>query len=139
MERYGWTSVHVDCEQPWSYTIGLREHAGCELVVTGLDGIGGYDALDAIAARLHVVVAHLGMDVPRELPALGRRWRLDDVDEAEWATDRFALSWAVHDDIGPPPRAVQVVWSDEDGRFPDDPSCDPLVVAQQPLLRTPRT
>lgn len=136
VERFGWTYVHVDGEEPWTYTIGLHRHASVELVVTGLDGFGGREALDAVAARLHVVIGHLGMGRPDELSALDRRWRLVDVDEDAWLAGPFALWPPVMlpepDDALPP--VVQVLWCDEDGRFPDDAACAPFVVAHQPLL-----
>jgi len=35
---------------------------------------------------------------------------------------------------GPPPALAQLVWADQNDRFPDDPLCDRFVVTAQPLL-----
>jgi hypothetical protein len=33
------------------------------------------------------------------------------------------------------PAVRQLVWADADGRFPDDPSCNPKIAAMQPVLK----
>jgi hypothetical protein len=60
------------------------------------------------------------VDVPRQ-------WLMLD-------TGRMAV-WFEDYPRRPDPSVVQLVWSDVDGRFPDDPLCDPLVTCSQPMLR----
>jgi hypothetical protein len=59
----------------------------------------------------------------------------------DWlATDPGRMAaWFNHYDSGPfslhAPDVRQLLWADNVGKFPDDPACDPRVVAAQPILK----
>jgi hypothetical protein len=116
--------------------VGLIERGQPELVVLGLDPMSAHEGITWVADR-----AKKGFSVP-----VNMRDPLDDFDlklvdvPFDWlATDpsRMAM-WFNHYDSGPfgsiAPDVRQLVWADDKGVFPDDPVCDPEVVARQPLL-----
>ena len=122
--------------QPWAYSIGLVERGQPELVMLGLDSFSAYNAMAWVFERFT-----MGFAVPSNaidpLDDLGLK--LVDVPYDWLATDprRMGL-WFVHYNSGPfsteAPPVRQILWADDSGRFPDDPQCDPKVVAAQPDL-----
>ena len=123
-------------DECWSYSIGMVERGMPEVVVTGLADVHALYVANFVFDEFR---AGRGMEVG-EVRWLGSApLRLDDIDDAWLATDRDRMAqWFDH--YGPGRSAVQlppvrqIVWGDAEGHFPDDPSCDPTVVARQPVL-----
>lgn len=149
IEKFGHAIMCVDtgecsvpgcrCEPspvPWSYTIGLSGDGLAEFVAFGLDQHGSVRMLNWAAAQARSPdgrvapggVGHLdGRPVRFDQVPVG--WVLDGVDPmGQW----WAHYGPGRPDLGPPP-VIQCVWADAEGRFPDDPECDPAVVACQPV------
>jgi len=121
----------------WSYTIGLVEDDLPELVAFGLCFDDAAFMLNWAARRARC--PHCGVD-PGTVVELGDFPIRFDAVPVEWAIDTVADPlgcWWAHYSVGrsavPAPSIVQCVWADGDGRFPDDPECDPAVVAAQPV------
>ena len=122
--------------QPWAYSIGFVERGQPELMMLGLDSLSAHDAMSWVSDR-----SNMGFAVPVNaidpLDDLGLK--LVDVPFDWLAMDpgRMAL-WFIHYNSGPfsteAPSVRQILWADSVGRFPDDPRCDPKVVAAQPVL-----
>jgi hypothetical protein len=122
---------------PWTYTVGLTKAGLPELVLMGREPVPAHFAVSWVANELRA-----GHPVPLDQPFLleGTAVKVLDVPD-EWVLadlDRMA-AWFQHFAAGvervPLPEIHQVVWSDADGRFPDDPECDRWVVVEQPILR----
>jgi Domain of unknown function (DUF4262) len=131
----GCTGFHRD-DQPWSYTIGMVDNGLPELVTTGLSNEHVVELAGAVWAE-HRAGRTMSRGDQRQFGPVSTR--LDEV-PVEWLLhdqSRMAM-WVGY--YGPgrarldPPSIRQIVWSDSHGRFPDDPQCDPEVVAQQALL-----
>jgi hypothetical protein len=118
---------------PWTYTIGLVERLHPEVVAIGLPLRESVGALRDLAHEL--VDGHRR---PPEEPWVreGRWLRLDPLPHRWLSYDhaRMAFWFNYYGRTVAPPRVLQLVWSDASGRFPDEAGCDPLVVADQPLL-----
>jgi hypothetical protein len=127
-------------DQPWSYTIGRSEMGRAELLTTGV-----YD--ERFATKLtnhvaHLVDAHELLEElePGEAFNLGPlSFRLDPV-PIEWLVNDLGRmgQWLNHytanvGEIGLP-ELIQIVWSDDRHRFPDDPTCNATVRRYQGLL-----
>jgi Domain of unknown function (DUF4262) len=118
----------------WSYTIGFAERGRPEVVTFGLH------PNDAITlSNLVRGDDPDGQEVRAgdELVMLGQPVRVVAVPD-EWASsDENPMgAWFRHYQIGRPrlraPSVVQLLWGDDDDRFPGDQRCDPLVAASQP-------
>ena len=126
----------------WSYTIGFAERGHPEVITFGLhptDAIALSNALRSL--ECHGYVAKPG----DELMLLGQPVRFAAVPN-EWADseENPMGAWFRHYEIGRPnvraPDVVQLVWGDDDDRFPDESGCDAIVAAAQPFgaaLATP--
>lgn len=121
---------------PWAYSIGFVERGEPELVMLGLDSEFARDGMSWVHDR-----SNMGFSVPVNaidpLDDLGLK--LVDVPFDWLATDPGRMArWFGHYDAGPfsahAPEVRQLLWADDAGRFPDDPQCDPKVVAAQPVL-----
>lgn len=151
IRKYGHAIMSVDtgscsvpgcrCEPrpvPWSYTIGLADDGHPELVTFGLDQRASMKVLNWAASRSRCpdcgvdpgTIADRADGVPIRFDAVPVGWITDAAVDpmgrwwAHYAPGRRSLA---------PPRVVQCVWADADGRFPDDPACDPAVAACQPV------
>jgi hypothetical protein len=118
----------------WSYTVGFAERGHPEVVTFGLH------PGDAVKVSNLVRNEELAGAVVRprdEMPLLGQTVRFAEVPE-EWAAgaENPMGAWFRHYEPGrpalDPPIVVQLLWQDDDGRFPGDPGCDPIVAAAQP-------
>ena len=127
----------------WLYTVGLSEQLDHpELLVVGVccAPCGG-NILNALAER---VAAGERFDVPTAEPLTfdrGGLLHVRDVPEACWASSWFAmwLGYYREKPYAPPPaRAVQVLFTDDRGRFPWEPGCDPAIAYLQRLTDAPR-
>jgi hypothetical protein len=133
-------------DEVWSFTIGRHQIGQPELVITGdLDA----EEITWIMSRVVHEIDHHSLLVRAEqgelLEFAPLRFRLDPV-PPEWLdTDPARMQdwfemYSVPGTRCDPPELLQVVWSDTEGAFPDDPECDPDVRQVQVLLaQHPRT
>ncbi len=128
-----------DCapdEDPWIYTIGMAEAGHPELIVLGLAPAHA-GALTSWVFERHRQGRSLPIGrpdefdgVPVKLVRVPSQWLAHD-------PSRMAM-WLAHYGPGrstvPAPPVAQLLWGDAEGRFPDDPACDPQVSVGQPIL-----
>ena len=135
---HGWTAVGVDDhDPPFVYTVGLMYSARHpELIIVGLAD-QGYPLLMAL---ISLIGAGQSFATPGKLEDA-----LDGVPLAVRAVhptqhEKYlghAMAHCRHQgDIGKL-SAVQILWPDDNGKFPFDPECDPAAVEAQPLLDRP--
>ena len=117
IERIGWSVIAVEGERGWpgyAYTVGLtRYHGHPELIVSGLDADTALLALDDVGARVRDggrVVAGERF-VPPDGPGV-ECLVLPVIDPS-----RLVLAQSVYGAFFPV-TALQIVWSDEGGRWP---------------------
>ena len=110
IQRHGWMIQYVSAPTPWAYTIGLSPgFAHPELIVVGLDHRRSMDVLNNLGEQVRAG-ARL-----RPGPASTDTAPVDliDVHQSHWATDRFAIWWAVTSEMGvvvdSEPRALQAL------------------------------
>jgi len=122
--------------QPWSYTIGRVEAGEPELVTYGLSVETAHKLLTFVNGR-----SRCGDPIPLALPVVfaGRDIRLDRIPpwwvaSADNPMGRWFAYYHGTGRLATNPDVLQVVWADEDGLFPDDTGCDPLVRLTQPIL-----
>ena len=122
--------------QPWAYSIGLVERGQPELVMLGHTARTAHDGMSWVLDRFD-----MGLSVPVNAidPLDDFGLKLVDVPfDWLWTDPGRMAMWFVHYDSGPfstqAPDVRQILWADNAGRFPDDPQCDPKVVAAQPVL-----
>lgn len=118
-----------DGEPGFTYTVGLEADAGFEMVVLSLDP----------------VTATLILNKIREEVLKGETVTCDGLPDARWCNapvvflevdpakveELLCVACVHHHRV---PRAVQLVWPDAAGFYPDDPRCDKRAVELQPLL-----
>ena len=130
------THVNGDATHPpWTYTIGLLDGFGHpELIVVGLACESACALLNALADRVAAGCRFaagewfVGGDY-----TLGFR----PVHDTRWESGLFAKWHHYYECVGYPdedPVALQVVWPDDSGRFPEDPGFSPELARIQPLL-----
>lgn len=118
----------------WAYSIGLHHSFGHpELLVVGIDA----PLAGAIIEVLCGTVAEGRRIEPGHAVTLegGLEFRAQEVDEL-WCGlgDWFNLGREVMSTWGERwPESIQLIWSDEDGRYPEEPG-DPRWTLRQPLL-----
>ena len=116
ISEFGWAVQGVEGDArraPWAYTVGLTEHQRPELVLTGLDPGPASFVLNEVAG--HVLHA--------DPLTVGSRFQLHGSPELEVvqvAAPDVHLLTAVGIFGADAVRAVQLVWSDDDGRWPWD-------------------
>ncbi len=131
---------HPDCDggdgdAPWSYTVGRAFFGTPELVTTGLDAQSATRVTNLVGVRApwrfeSGLVFEFG-PLRARLDPVGSAWLFMDLQRMAawfWAFQPF------HERAARTPDIWQVVWSDAEGHFPDDPRCHPGTVAAQPLL-----
>jgi hypothetical protein len=129
----GWQPVNYvpaagDPEEWFTYTVGLTKTAGWpEIIVFGLDRERMFAMLlDAIRECWdRNAQPYDGMELEQVLQ--GRLARLREVKGL--SAPYFAMSewYARHIGIPPMPERLQLMWPDDQGRFPDEPNCDPRI------------
>jgi hypothetical protein len=138
IESHGWATQTVlgdDHSPPWAYSIGLwRSHRSPELIVCGADP----PILTSLVNTLGSRVADGARLEPGDLldDVVPARLYLGPVDPTWRLTYMFAVSVTYYDCRWPP--YLQVVWSDEDGRFPWEPGFHECFNDDQPLMWVPR-
>ena len=122
---------------PFTYTIGMVERGQPELMLFGLEPESAHFGISWVANE-----ALAGRPVPVDMPMEVNNVaiKLVDVPNQWLIADRSRMAmWFNH--YGPgrerltEPAVRQLVWADADGRFPDDPSCNPKIAAMQPVLK----
>jgi Domain of unknown function (DUF4262) len=141
IERNGFTMLGVEGARTWTYTIGLQagfDHP--ELVMTGIDPRGANRVLTDVAQR--VMAGERFDSASPELDLGYVPVRFGEVHPRQWALGRFNgwLNYYAWLDEGRPHcDAVQVMWPDDELRFPPDPDFCHEHGDCQPLLSIPPT
>ena len=113
--EYGWAIQGIERDRdrpPWAYTVGLTTHDRPELLVTGL-------SLNPAGELLNGVAEHA---VHAEAPVAGEQVPLRGGPTIEFVRvvhPEVHLLRAI-DLYGPFVQALQVVWADDQGRWPWD-------------------
>lgn len=137
VEKFGWHAAMLEAgetesEPAFVYTIGLpRTHGHPELICLGL-------RLEVMHTMLHNCVELIKAGTP---PPIGQPFAgiLDDFQvmlrevRAKPSYDNH-LGYAIWFHGGRDFRVLQLVWPDKQGRFPGEPTVDPVVATRQPLL-----
>jgi hypothetical protein len=136
--RYGWhlVGVNADLDGPaFAYTIGLVRTLGHpEVIMFGLAIDTMWRILNAIGEQVRgghsFVAAGLYDDLIERYPCkvvpVAERFHSRYLGFAMW----YARYAGAIGDLS----AVQCLWPDRAGRFPDEAGCDPSIVALQPRL-----
>ncbi len=132
IECHGCSVVFVgDEDPPFAYTVGLWErHRHAELIIFGLPGQVMANILNAVARK---VDEGASFSLPAYLPDVGGKFGIKMVPLHEAALSRY-FGFALGYYEGPFP-AVQVIWPDGAGVFPDDPGYNKVYADVQPILR----
>jgi hypothetical protein len=97
IERHGWMIQFVSAPTPWAYTIGLTAgFAHPELTVVGLDYRTSMDVLNDLAEQVRTGARLRSGPASTASAAV----ELVEVHPGHWATDHFAMWWAVADEMG---------------------------------------
>jgi hypothetical protein len=138
VEAHGWTAVGVDDhDPPFVYTVGLMYAARHpELIIVGL-AEQGYPLLAALIGligagqsfaspgRYDDVLAGVPLAVRPVHPSQHERYLGYAMAHCRHRGDTGKLS------------AVQILWPDDNGKFPFDADCHPAAAQFQPLLDRP--
>ena len=111
---------------PFSYTIGLAEHAHPELVCVGLAAGSAHVILDTLARRVLE-----GTPVLKDTSVVGvlaDGLPVRAVASPELLCAQLHLARAAD---GSAPDALQILWPDPDGRLPGEPGMDAEMTARQ--------
>ena len=136
VEKFGWSAMSVapgvdsdeEDDEWFTYTIGLpNSRSWPELVCFGLDGKTAHGILtDAIAEMSERGVRpEAGLLLHKTLNGQDAM-----LVEGTAVPDPYlgsAIWFSRHSGFPCPPPKLQLVWPDEEGRFPSDPECDPEV------------
>lgn len=135
----GWTVAAVTGDRTgcdWAYSIGLqRSYGHPELIIVGVDAPLAGAIVQALADAVEAGVDLRGRDDLRIGPMSFRTAPVDDLfcSQGDW----FILGREVMSGWGERwPATLQVIWADEDGRFPERAD-DPEWFLRQPLLTGP--
>jgi hypothetical protein len=130
--RYGWAVQGVfgsPTSPAFSYTVGLAAKGLPEIIVFGLPSQVAHQFLNALGRRftadgvppLDVNLLDVAKDYPARLLPVPR----EQADQYLFAAKHRYPAYT----------AVQLVWTDENSRFPWDAGFDPALVSRQPILR----
>jgi hypothetical protein len=139
VKNFGWHAVAIvdDPALTFVYTVGLMETVNHpELCVFGLKSDSAHQLLSAMVGMIrrgHGFFAGERFEDHARNPL-----RIDSVSE-HWHPQFFgyAMWHCRHRGKIGSLKMMQVLWSDRDGRFPDEVDCKPEVAAAQPILREP--
>lgn len=116
IDRVGWAVIAVEDEHGehvHTYTVGLtRFHGHPELIFSGADYRSAHHVLDALAEAVSQG-RRLEAGEALERDELGRECIMVRVTDPS----RLVFAQAIYGGAGPVP-ALQVVWADDDGRWP---------------------
>jgi hypothetical protein len=118
---------------PFTYTIGLTDMGWPELIIAGLPGHVAGSILNRVVDQClekfgEPVAGVVDLDEVANYPV--RFQSISDAQRDEYMKWAVARQERVH---GPEPRALQVVFPDPDGRWPDDPECEAKTAFVQQL------
>ena len=136
--RYGWhlISVEADAEGPaFTYTVGMMltlEHP--EVILFGLRTPTMGQVLNDIGGEIRRgrpfgepgLYEWIIEGYACKIAAVDPRFHVDYLGFAMWHRRHVGQTGSLV--------AVQCLWPDKGGRFPDEPGCDSTVVVRQPLL-----
>ena len=141
--KFGWTAYYITGgpDADWHYTIGLVDRFDHpELITLGLDHVSAHSAAQEVVERLEAGDRLTpGRDTKHEL--LGIPMALVPVDDVYWtAPHDYFLGWidyygATNKKLER--RALQIVWSDDEHRFPWEKDFEAQYHTIQPLLDQP--
>lgn len=119
IQEHGWIVQNVLSDPPLSYTVGLHAKGLPELVMVGVDVRTMQPILNALARRMVegdlAVVEGLRDDrVFERFPAMFRRLPQQQV------TEHLDILVALSQEVSIVPEVYQVVWPDEERRFPGE-------------------
>lgn len=130
IERDGWTTISVFAEDdtpPFAYSIGFQEHDHPEVIVIGLTPVIAHQIIGGLYDR--VAAGETFADGQRDSRVLDGY----DVMFREMPPDGRPLNMARRyygvDDLP----ALQIVWPDREGRFPDEEGFDPQYAGIQDI------
>ena len=138
IQRYGWHLIIVpdDDEGPgFVYSVGMMQTLNHpEVIMFGLEPNLMVDVINGIGDEIRkgrrFAAPGLFKDFLKgyacKIIPVAKRWHADYM--------RYAIWHHKHTGQAGEFEAVQCVWPDKQGRFPDDPKCDRDVVGCQPLL-----
>jgi len=139
--KNGWHAIGVPASAAspsFLYTIGLSsEMSHSEIIVCGLQPRHAYELLRRLIARIRSGARYAPNQIISDLiegcPFAFRS--VHPTQHIKW----MGYAMAYYRRLGNPSllSAVQLLWSDDDGRLPFEETCDPGVVAQQPRLDRP--
>lgn len=155
--RFGWSLVYVGggpcsvpgCDgdhgsdlddvdlPPYGYTVGLPlgfDHP--ELVLVGL----AVEATSLVLDRVGAMVAEGARMAPgSRFEIEGVRLKVGACYPARVSQGLISVSMDYHAEVGcaSVPNPLQIMWSDDEGRFPDEPGCPARVRRVQPVLGSP--
>ena len=134
VEEHGWSVMQIPEDElgpGWAFTVGLwHSHRQHELAIFGLE-------IDAMKACLNVLGEQSadgwppGPDHDRSHVLDGSPVLFKTVDP-RWYKAFFGTAIAFY--RRPPIPFLQVLWADQDERFPTAPDCDSVVRGRQPSL-----
>jgi hypothetical protein len=136
--KNGWHAIAVPpsaASPGFLYTIGLcSEMSHPEIIVCGLQRSTGYELLSRLIARIRSGARYAPDQIVSDLVE-GHRFAFRSVHASQHII-RLGYAMAYYRRLGNPSllSALQMLWSDEDGRLPFEETCNPAVVTEQPRL-----
>lgn len=133
IDQFGHIVQYVAGTPPWAYTVGLTAKGHPEVILLGLGPDSAKAILNDTAELLKEGRVQVGE--PFELQPGGAPLMLLPVKPAEVTGEWFNVARAYYrtDDL----RALQLVFSDPNHRFPWNPDVQEAYKTQQPLLCDP--
>ena len=119
----------------WAYTIGRLRHARPELIAVGLPPASAFQMLNEIEATWdQLMIPDDGICCVPGKPS--HRFALMPVPDSLWFGDYLlgAMHDALEQDLVAERSALQVLWPDDDGRFPWEPGTSASFRRRQPIL-----
>ena len=138
VDEHGWAVQLIPAgdsqdEPSFAYTAGLwLTHKHPEIIVFGLSLEQMHDVLNLCGDRVKETGKPLPIDEPISGLIEGQLVKLRQVREKKSYEDHVAYASWLHDGADFP--LLQLVWPDDEGRFPDDETASIAVRSMQPLI-----
>ena len=136
VQKHGWSAMAIDDDPAgrFIYTVGLMETFNHpELCVFGLHSSRAHGILSAMVKIIRGGASFAPGEPlvdptghPLLVAEVSVKWHERFFGYAMWHCRHCGRMGELS--------VLQVLWSDHQGRFPDDSSCDPKVIAMQPVL-----
>jgi len=136
---HGWHVIGVDADDEgpgFAYSVGMTDTLNHpEVIVFGLDTRSMTSIVNGIGAEIRGGRRFDQPGVYADVLGGGVACKFVTVDPAHHPEYLGGAMWHRRH-VGQPKtlRAVQCLWPDKAGTFPDDPACHPEVLRRQPLL-----